>query len=208
MSAYLRENERRVIGEAAEAEIFQHQYRFALYLASSVRVVILTIVVGTLLLRLYMGQEMVVVAILGICSVYYVSFEFLLIKRKVRRSVEYVRVLEENSQRILKRAEEREQSRMSNRSNESSRLTTRNSTRRIKNLNKRTSDQLKLSHVLSSVELRGACRLGDSWSCLPLLSSTVRRSSWYKNVHFLRRLPRSRLPTLYRKANDVGFEAG
>jgi hypothetical protein len=112
MSAYLRENERRVIGEAAEAEIFQHQYRFALYLASSVRVVILTIVVGTLLLRLYMGQEVVVVAILGICSVYYVSFEFLLIKRKVRRSFEYVRVLEENSQRILKRAQEREQSRI------------------------------------------------------------------------------------------------
>ena len=112
MSAYLRENERRIIGEASEAEIFQHQYRLALYLASSVRVVILTIIVGTLLLRLYLGQEIVVVAVLGICSAYYVAFEFLFIKRKVRRSVEYVRILEENSDRILKRAEEREQSRM------------------------------------------------------------------------------------------------
>jgi hypothetical protein len=71
MSAYLRENERRVIGEAAEAEISQHQYRLALYLASSVRVVILTIVVGTLLLRLYMGQEMVVVAVLRSFRVFF-----------------------------------------------------------------------------------------------------------------------------------------
>jgi hypothetical protein len=112
MSPYLRENERRDVGRAAKAEIFHHQYRVALYLDSAIRVLILTIVVGSLLLRLYTGHEIVVVAILGIASAYYIAIESLFFTRRVRRSVEYVRLLEENSNRILKRAEERQQSRI------------------------------------------------------------------------------------------------